>query len=131
VQNRAAGPENESGEPAPKTYSGTVEGLKEAGREIMRRRQEAEAPGLTPDDVAAADAEHHQRVAQRMDVPGVDLNKIVLTKPDEPLTARNAGKLLSEYHQQRNARAGTDCRRAAGPARVDALEAQQQAASQQ
>jgi hypothetical protein len=129
TQNRAANlAETNEGEVGPKTYSGTVEGLREAGREIVRRRQEAEASGPTSDDVAAADAEHHRRVAERMGVPGVDLNKIVLTKPDEPLTARNAGKLLADYKASREAELASIVDEKQYEKEWSALQEQQQAA---
>src|SRR5262245_41894295 len=64
--------------------------VKEAAQRIKQKA--AEAPtGPTAEHLAEADAEQHRRVAERMGATGgVDLNKITLTKPDEPLTARNA-----------------------------------------
>jgi hypothetical protein len=75
---------------------------KEAAQRIKAKQAESAASGPTAEDVQAADAEQHRRVAERMGVEGVDLNTIRLTK-DEPISARDAGKLLSQYHQQRAA----------------------------
>jgi hypothetical protein len=81
----------ERGREAEAAYGGGMD-TKEAAGKIKQKMAESAASGPTPEDVAAADQEHHRRVAERMGAPdGVDLNKITLTKPDEPITARTAG----------------------------------------
>jgi len=93
-------------EPSPKEgYSSERDGLLEAAAEWRQRRREAQEAAVTSQEHAEAKAELSQRVAERMNAPSVDLDTITVQNADT-LSARQAGKLLSDYHAARDRELG-------------------------
>src|SRR5262245_26500912 len=84
----------------PKTYSGDTAGLTEAAEDISQARADAAAAAPTPEDLDLASSELSRRIASRSGLEAVDLSHPVPFDPDKPMSHREAGRLLAQYHLQ-------------------------------